>query len=423
MPPTPPGLITALRALVAQRPMDLERLARRARVPVGVTRRLLSRSQSPRLLAQVEGFLHATGASLMAVIDGQAQEIRLVRAIPRAVPVAVPPETAYHGKSLRGDTSPVAGETHVQSLREILRGILRARTRQDLSAWETHRAAAAAGLTAGVRLAVCLDQNIPALTTLERILAALGIALVIHRGPVTWHWGRESPLPADLLVTPDSQRHRPGARLGARTPLAPSPLVKALVLVGRLHDRAGFAQAKSFGLSAARLGRWRRAGVDQDLATLESAVVALGGRLVLAGATSVRILPIRLPKGRLRLVLRDAASARRSSVANATGLTGDPLEHELHVRVTRYRQKLLRQLALAEPGPPATSMTEWVCRRRETLRDGGEPWSILALSLVTGLSRMAIKRLLERQIDEQPVLRLLEQLQLALVIEPAQDVH
>ena len=430
--PTHSALVATIHQLLAHQRIDLSALASTLQIPLATIRRMTSPATAPVALAAWESLLKSVDATVHLNYAGERYPVHFP-ALNRNRMQAVYERMIGRTESNRRmrfemlATSPKAitkihAEREVQERRQSIETALT----RELPAGTHHTAsifAPAAVMIAGVANTATLGRSCDALelvtgvrgrthqlmclpdeprpmAILQSVLALVGIVVEVEisRAQSRWIIGQPTTTPTTFLK---AVNQKTGATRGAparkHLPSRPSQILAA-ILGDPALTKTLIATAHAAGISVSTRQHWQRRQRDPVLEALEMLVGALGGEITLHGRIERHIAPMVPTPERLDQAFQQTCSAYRCSVSRATGLTKDGLLQELQRRVEQTRTRVREHLRLM-PATTDNGIVAWIRARRAALYSH-QLGSVLELSLITGLNRGVIDRIL---LNEQPL--------------------
>ncbi len=417
---TQSALVTTIHRVFALHRIDLAGIAGSIHIPLATVRRVTTPTSAPTALAAWEAMLRAVDASVHVVFQGKRYPVILsgLSSKKRQEVHARLAERTFADNTLGPTRQARTTGAMTREQASHATSALRRRVTQIISeALPTgkHRStslfAPVAAMIAGVAAAGVLGRSyetlelvtgIPGRThrqlcapderrpvaILQTILGLVGMVVVIERRKAQWVIGQTTATSATFLKPTHEQA---GAPAHEHLPQAPSLILQAF-LGERLIAQDLIAAAPRAGISQSTLKHWARRRRDPTLEALETLVGAMGGIITLHGRLEQRITPNGPTPERLDQAFRQTCSAYRWSVGRATGLTEDGLSKEIRRRVKHTRDRVNEHLRLM-PGADGDGLVTWIRIRRAALQQHGLG-SVLELSLITGLNRRIIDRIL-----------------------------
>lgn len=442
------SLVASIHHLLAQHRVNLSALATALEIPLATLRRVTAPATAPTPLCAWESLMQAVGAVVSLEYAGKRYPVplpdlhqaRMQEVHHRLV------ERLCLNRTLGPSARSQKMVTTAQAQREVqaLRRTIETAITQALPPGTHHTTsifAPAAAMITGVaamsllgrsyenlelvtgisgrshRLLCTPDEQRP-MAILQSALALVGIVVVVDCEAVssTWVIGQAKSTPTAFQK---ATNQRTGAARGApaheHLPLAKSQILTALLGERSLAPTL-ISIARSAGVSAGSLAHWERRQRDPTLEALEALAAALGGAITLGGRISRRLTPAQPTRERLEQAFHQTCSSYRWSVGRATGLTDDALRREIARRVESTRSRVVVQVQHL-PAMSSGSLVDWIRARRAGLQAVGHG-SVLELSLISGLNRGSIDRILldDTRLDA-PYLTLLNELGMTPTIE------
>lgn len=424
------ALVMTIHRVLAQNRINLAAIAKVTQIPLATIRRVTSPATAPTGLAAWESLLRAIGASVHVEFQGAPSQVDLPdlhakhlhavheRLVDRAY--AEPSSNLGHRRpKTRVSRKQVSRET--TALRNRIVQIL-----DDSLPTGRHRTtslfAPVAAMISGVAAAgvmgrsfdtlelvtgvpgrthrqLCTPDEQRPIAILQTVLGMAGVVVVVEHQKARWEIGHSTPVAAPAFLK--TTNHQTGATRGAPShehlPLAPSQILNALLGERPIFQDLVIAATRA-GISATTIRSWERRRRDPLLEALETMTAALGGRIILSGRLQRNLTPIDPSPARLEQAFRQTCSAYRWSVGRTTGLSGNELAEEVRRRVEHTRKRVREHLRLL-PSPESNGVVSWIRTRRASLQKHGLG-SVLELSLITGLNRSIIDRIL---LDAAPI--------------------
>lgn len=442
------ALVTTIHQVLALHRIDLSGISQAVRIPLATVQRVTTPTTAPIALTAWEALLRVVGASVVVEFQGERYPValpslekkRVHEAHERLVERTYAASTITPLHRLQGKKEAMTREQARRQVSAQARQIARI-LKESLPTGRQHSPnifAPAVAVITGVATAGVLGRSfeglelvtgIPARThrklcapddqrpvaILQTVLALVGMVVVVEHNTTRWVIGSPSASGKTFVKT---MNQATGATRGApaheHLPLAPSQLLGLLVGEHALvQDIAEVAQRA--GVVSSTLKHWERRRRDPTLEALEAMTAALGGHVILRGRIERRIIPSGPTPERLAQAFKQTCSAYRWSVGRATELTGGALMTEIRRRVEHTRVRVQEHLRLL-PATEKSGIVAWIRARRAVLQTHGLG-SVLELSLITGLNRRIIDRiLLDADPLDGPYLRALTFLGISLTV-------